>query len=91
MGDDLQWITDEFARIEREFEGAVSFTVIRDSGFEELDALKVSFRFSGGSYFVILLARLRSSLVCFPALRSLNGIRGYPHLSLSTEHFTTFD
>ena len=44
MGEDLQWVVDEFARIEHEFERAVSFTVIRDSGFEELDTLKVRFR-----------------------------------------------
>ena len=44
MGEDLQWVVDEFARIKHEFERAVSFTVIRDSGFEELDTLKVRFR-----------------------------------------------
>ena len=47
MGDDLQWVIDEFARMEREFEGGVSFTVVRDSGFEELDTRKVRFRFCG--------------------------------------------
>jgi len=45
MGDDLRWIADEFARIEREFDGAVSFTVIRDLGFEQLDTFKARFYF----------------------------------------------
>jgi len=47
MGDDLRWVTNEFSRIGREFEGAVSFTVVRDSRFEELDTGKVSFRICG--------------------------------------------
>ena len=47
MSEDLQWIVNEFTRIGRESERAVSFTVIRDSGFEELDTLKARFRFCG--------------------------------------------
>jgi len=34
MGDDLQRITDQVTRIEREFEGAVNSTVIRDPKFD---------------------------------------------------------
>jgi len=33
MGSDLRRIADEVARIEREFDGAVNFAVLRDSGF----------------------------------------------------------
>jgi len=44
-GDDLRRIADEVARIEREFEGAVTLTVLRDSVFGVvLDTLNVSFR-----------------------------------------------
>ena len=45
MRDDIQWVTDESIRINREFEGAVNFTVHRDSGFAEFDKFQVSFRF----------------------------------------------
>jgi len=72
MGDDLQWITDEFARIEREFEGAVSFTVIRDSGFEELDTLKVSkLSFLRSKSYFAILSTLRSFPTGLSELRSL--------------------
>jgi len=40
MGDDLQWVADEFIRISREFEGAVYL----DSGFKKLDKFQVGFR-----------------------------------------------
>jgi len=60
MGDDLQWVADEFIRIDREFERTVNITVFRDSGFKELDTFQVSFRFCGGSYLVIILTHLRS-------------------------------
>jgi len=44
LGNNLRWIADEVARIEREFEGAVNFTVLTDSRFEAvLDALNVRF------------------------------------------------
>ena len=44
VGNDLRQIADEVARIEREFEGVVNFTVLRDSGFgAALDRLNVSF------------------------------------------------
>ena len=47
-GNDLQRVADEFTRIEREFEGAVSLTVLRDSGFEvALGELNVRFPFRG--------------------------------------------
>jgi len=43
---DLLRIADEVGRIDREFEGAVNFTVVPDSKFKAvLDALKVSFCF----------------------------------------------
>jgi len=46
MANDLRRISDEIARIEREFKGAVNFTVLRDSEFGvALDALGVRFRF----------------------------------------------
>lgn len=45
---DLRRIAGEVARIEREFEGSVKFTVLRDSAFEVvLDTLDVSFNFVG--------------------------------------------
>ena len=44
MGNDLRRIADEVARIEREFEGAVDFTVVRDPKFEAaFDTLNVRF------------------------------------------------
>jgi len=44
--DDLRWIADEAARIEREFNGAVNLAVSRDLAFKvALDALNVRFRF----------------------------------------------
>ena len=47
-GNDLRWITDEVARVEREFEGVVDFTVVWDLRFKNaLDALNVRFRFCG--------------------------------------------
>jgi len=46
--DDLRRLADEVARIEREFEGAVKLTVLRDPWFEmALDRLNVRFRFVG--------------------------------------------
>jgi len=48
MGNDLRRIADEVARIEREFAGAVNFTVLRDSGFGAvLDTLNVRLCFIG--------------------------------------------
>jgi len=48
MGNDLRRIADEVARIECEFEAAVSFTVLRDSKFwAGLEALDVRFYFVG--------------------------------------------
>ena len=45
MGNDLRLIADEVSRIEREFEGAVNLTVLRDPKFElVLDTLNVRFR-----------------------------------------------
>ena len=45
-GNDLRQVADEVARIEREFEGAVDFAVVKDSEFEVvLDTLGVRFRF----------------------------------------------
>jgi len=45
MGDDLRRLADEATRIEREFEGAVNLTVLRDSRFEVVfDTLNVRFR-----------------------------------------------
>ena len=41
IGDDLQRIVDQLTRIEREFEGAVNSTVIRDPKFELL--MKIRF------------------------------------------------
>ena len=47
-GNDLRWVADEVSRIEREFEGVVDFTVLRDLRFKAaLDALNVRFRFCG--------------------------------------------
>ena len=41
-GDDLQWVAEEVARIEREFEGVANLTVLRDTPFQVvLDALNV--------------------------------------------------
>jgi len=46
MRNGLRRVADEFTRINREFEGAVNLTVVRDPGFEVvLDALNVSARF----------------------------------------------
>ena len=43
-GDDLQRVAGEVTRIEREFEGAVNLTVVRDLGFKAvLDKLDVRF------------------------------------------------
>jgi len=45
LGGELRRIAGEFTRIEREFEGAVCLTVVRDSGFKAvLDMLSVLFR-----------------------------------------------
>ena len=45
-GSDLRWVADEVARIVREFEGAVTVTVLRDSQFEMVfDTLKARFNF----------------------------------------------
>ena len=47
-GHDLRRVADELTRIEREFEGAVSLTVVTDSGFGVvLDTLEVRFRSYG--------------------------------------------
>jgi len=46
-GNDLRQVADEVARIEREFEGAVNFTVGSDSIFKVvLDTLSVRFLFA---------------------------------------------
>jgi len=50
MGNDLRRIAGEFARIEREFNGAVKFAVLRypGPGFgAALDSLNVRLRFAG--------------------------------------------
>ena len=48
MGNDLRRIADEIVRIEREFEGAVKFTVTPDSRFQAvLNTLDVRFGFVG--------------------------------------------
>ena len=48
IGNDLRQIAGEVARIELEFEGAVSFAVIRDSGFGAvLDSLNVRLCLAG--------------------------------------------
>ena len=48
IGHDLRSVADEVARIEREFGGAVNFTVLRDPEFGVVfDALNVRFRFCG--------------------------------------------
>ena len=45
-GNDRLWVADEVTRIEREFEGAVNVTVLRDPGFKVvLDTLNVRFHF----------------------------------------------
>jgi len=63
MGDDLRRIADEADRIEREFEGTVEFTVVRDSVFgAALDALKVSIRSPGGRILVRMLVHLHLRL-----------------------------
>ena len=50
FGNDLRWIADEFIRIEREFEGAVNFTVVPDSKFKVLlDKLNVRFYYASKS------------------------------------------
>ena len=43
MGNDLLWVTDEVARIEREFDGAVNLTLLG----AVFDALNVMFHFCG--------------------------------------------
>jgi len=44
--DDLRWVANEAARIEREFEGAIKLVVRRDPGFDMvLSTLKVGFHF----------------------------------------------
>ena len=48
-GNDLRRISEEVARIERDFEGAVKFTVIRDSTFSAvLNGLQVSYHSRSG-------------------------------------------
>jgi len=48
MRNDLRWIADEVARIAREFEGTMNFSVILDSQFGAVvDTLNVRFRFVG--------------------------------------------
>lgn len=48
MGNDLRRIASEVIRIECEFEGTVTFTVVQDSGFGAvLNTLNVRFRFVG--------------------------------------------
>jgi len=47
MGNDPRRITDKFARIEREYEGAVDLTLLRITGFERLDTLNARFHFCG--------------------------------------------
>ena len=42
LGNDLQFVAEEFARIEREYQGAVRLTVHRTSEFAQLDRLNVS-------------------------------------------------
>ena len=47
-GDDLRWVADEIARIEREFGGAVEVNVCLDSSFEAVsDVLNVRVHFYG--------------------------------------------
>ena len=47
-GDDLRLIADEVARIDREFGGAVNFTVFRDPSFQAVfDVLGVRFHLCG--------------------------------------------
>ena len=47
-GDDLRWVADEIARIEREFWGAVEVNVCLDSSFEAVsDVLNVRVHFYG--------------------------------------------
>jgi len=49
--DSLQQVANEVTRIEREFEGAVNFTVVPDSRFEvALSRLNVRFRFAETSW-----------------------------------------
>jgi hypothetical protein len=48
VGNDLRLAADEVARIEREFEGAVKVTVLRDPGYKMVfNILNVRFRFCG--------------------------------------------
>jgi len=62
LGRDLQRIADEVARIDREFEGAVNFTVVPDSKFEVvLDTFNVSFRSRSGRGLVVTLIHVHSS------------------------------
>jgi len=47
-GDDLRWVADEVARIEREFEGAVDSIILRDPAFQVVfDTLDVRFHSCG--------------------------------------------
>ena len=56
MGGDLRRIANEVARIEREFEGAVNFTVLLDPVFEVvLKRLNVSFRLWSRRDLVVML------------------------------------
>ena len=49
-GNSLQQVADEVARIEREYEGAVNFTVVPDSKFKVLlDKLNVRFYYASKS------------------------------------------
>jgi len=67
MGSDLRRIADEVARIEREFEGRVNFTIDTYSPHFRmvLDDLNVRFH---GRNFVVMLIHFRSSLTGPPAL-----------------------
>jgi len=49
-GSGLRWVANEFTRIEREFEGAVNLTVVRNPGPKAVfDTLNVRFRFCRGN------------------------------------------
>jgi len=61
--DDLQRIADEVARIEREFEGRVNLTALRESVFGvAVDTINVSFRSWGGRGLVVALIHPHSPL-----------------------------
>ena len=63
MGDELRRIADEVARIEREFDGAVNLTVVRDLTFMVvLDSLDVSFDSPSGWSLAVMLIYFRLSL-----------------------------